>query len=118
MRRADRENLFNLDVNRPWTRDEDNYLLFRCEKYTVSELAERLNRTIGDTGKRLRLLGLEPSCGVYSLTKACRETGYATSQLERARTSLNMVWRKNSEGRFAITEEQLTEMCEYLKTEV
>lgn len=118
MRRADRENLFNLDVNRPWTRSEDNYLLFRCEKYTTAEMAERLNRTVSATRKRLRDLGLEPSCGVYSLSKACRETGYAASQLERARTSLNIVWRKNSEGRYAITEDQLKEMCEYLKTEV
>lgn len=117
MKRADRETLFTLPVDRPWTKAEDGWLLFKVEKYTAGELADRINRTPDDVKRRCAYLDLEPSCGVYSLKKACDETGYATSQLERAKQALGMVWRKNDEGRFAITPDQLKELTDFLRDE-
>ncbi len=117
MRRAERESLFTLSPTREWTKPEENYLLFRCEKYTVEELADRLNRTPKDIRARLKLLDLEASCGVYTLNRASQTTGYDKAQLERARVGLAMRWRVNSSGFFAITEDQLKDLCDYLRDE-
>jgi len=117
MRRANRLALFNLPSSRAWTREEDNYLMFKAERYLADELATRLNRTVGAVKSRLKYFGWKEASDVYSVNKACKATGYAMTQLERARKSIHMTWRRNSKGHFAITPDQLTRMTDYLRDE-
>lgn len=117
MRRPDRMALFALPKTRPWTDAEVNYLIFRCEKYGYDELAARLNRTVADVKAMMDAEKLSPLCGVYSISRACRETGYAPSQLYRARNNTRMTWRRRKGGAYAITEEQLERLTDYLRDE-
>ena len=103
-----------------WTAQDNYKLLTLCERYTLDEISKRLGRGREAVKQQMLKRGLRPRTEVYSMSGAARATGYHRVQLERARDALGMNWHWNkhgTKGLWTITQKQLDEMCEYLKTE-
>lgn len=103
-----------------WTQEEYKKLL-ECEHLTIAELADSLGRSRQVTANKLRERGYKFLCGVYSLKGASKHTGYNMDQLQRARKALKQKWRRvksfGTHMRYKISEEQLEEICEWLKND-
>jgi hypothetical protein len=102
---------------KPWTKDEENYIMWRCEKYTIGQLAKRLGRDRTTISKYLKKMDAKPLCGVYSIGQLVRDTGYDRNQLTRARDALGMKWRVVHATRYRVSPKQKREMIEYLASE-
>lgn len=107
-------------AKRPWTQQDVIELMDLAEKHGHKEIAKITGRHIGSVHTKMTALGLRAFQGSYSMRGAERATGYHYHQLLRAKNALNQSWTKRkwkNRGRFVISEEQLMELCDYLKTE-
>lgn len=109
-----------IKAKRPWSRSDVLELMALSEKYGRREIAKRTKRNIGSVNNKMKALGLHAFQGSHSMRGAEKQTGYHHLQLMRARDALRQNWRKldwRNRGRFVISDDQLTEMCEWLKQE-
>jgi integrase len=102
---------------RAWTQDEINTILFKCEKYSMKDLCKALDRPYYVVRRKMRQMGVQPLCAMYTIRKASEVTGYDVKQLKRAREGLNQTWRRVNYHRYAISKKQLAILCDYLKHE-
>jgi hypothetical protein len=103
-----------------WSKDEDQELMRLSEKYSPLTIAKKMTRSYPSIKERMISLGIKAFNGTYSAKAAAEYTGYAVSQLERARDAVGQTWKKQPHSwtkRYVITEEQLEELCEWLKNE-
>lgn len=107
-------------VRKEWTSRDVYELLLHTETKGRSEVASKIDRSLGSVHTKLKQLGVKSFAGRYSLQEAIRATGYCAYQLQRARRALDQQWTKvkwKTTGRFIITCDQLDEMCDWLKEE-
>jgi len=112
-------------VSRPWTKREVADLYLYVERYGPHIISKKLNRTLWEVRRKTQHLRIKTRTEVYSEQRAKKVTGYHEYQLQRARFALKQIWRvetftgpgKRPKKRFTITQKQLDEMCEYLKTD-
>lgn len=102
---------------KPWTKAELFELMSGCETLTNHELARKLGRSYTSVKFKMYRLGYKPLCAVYSLKEVRANTGYADYQLRRAKKKTGQKWHKARSNRFVIHENQVQELCEYLKEE-
>ena len=94
-------------------------------------IAKALGRTTIAVVRKMEKMKLTPGQGHYSVRDIEEKTGYARSQLVRAKESLGQHWqrkpdsggyRKRSDARktnrrYQLTEQQLEELCDWLRDE-
>jgi hypothetical protein len=115
-----RHKVKRLPQYRRWTKAEVWELMRLCERYGLAEIARRLNRNQWSIWSKMRDQGLRVRMAVYSQKSATEATGYAISQLHRARKALGQHWRQekyNRITRYTILERQLEELTDWLRQE-
>jgi hypothetical protein len=96
-----------------WTKTELHRLMLDIESHTVRELAQMYGRSRSSIQYKITELSYTPLCGVYSVARATRVTGYHESQLHRARRAIKQRWRRSGKY-WIITEKQLSALTEWL----
>jgi hypothetical protein len=106
--------------NKSWTKEEELKLLEGAGTHSLAWLAKSTGRSRSAVQSKLYSWGFRGglSRGSYSLYQASKETGYNRAQLKRAAHALGQQWRRLSRtGKFMITDDQLWEMLDWLKTD-
>ena len=105
---------------RKWTKFEERMLLQGVGVNGIKWFQKRINKdgrsvdSIRSKARRLFEAGLAK--GSYSLLRACRDTGYHSSQFFRAREALGQKWKRTSKkGTYLIYEEQFLELIDFLR---
>lgn len=112
-------------VKRKWTKREIGDLYLFVERYGPHIIAKKLGRTLWEVRRKTQHLKIRTRTEVYSEQRAKKVSGYHEYQLQRARFALKQIWKmetfqgpgKRPKKRYTITQKQLDEMCEYLKTD-
>jgi len=112
-------------AKRRWTTGEVFKLYLHAERYGPSIIAKKLNRTVEEIRRKTQRLRIGTRTEVYSEREAKKETGYHEYQLHRARAALGQEWKvelfsgpgRRPKKRYTITQRQLNDLCDYLKTD-
>jgi hypothetical protein len=102
----------------PWLPSEDLVLVKNVGHLNIFELMEllpRRNRLAIE--RRCYELGFSPTQGTHTRLQIERETGYDWRQIQRARDALGQVWKRYGTRKYMITDDQVQEIIEYLRTE-
>ncbi len=106
------------DITLPWSKEEEMLLIKNVGHSSVFELMEMLpNRTRAAIESRCRRLGFSPTQGTFTRCGIERETGYDWRQIKRARDAVGQSWKRYGVRKYIISEEQVFEITEYLRTE-
>lgn len=103
-------------VVRPWTTEELEQLRRLAATKSHAHLAMAIGRSRNAVRLKMKELGLKHLTEMVSLKEAERMTGYAHTQLRRAKKGLSQRWVRYGH-RFVISKGQLSELCEWLKWE-
>lgn len=107
-------------MSRRWTKAEDLLLLNSMGCRGTAWFVRRLKRSASSINNRVARLTGDGSLrrGMYSVKRACEESGYTRSQLWRAQRALNQQWRRTGpRGAFLITEDQYMALVEWLRVD-
>lgn len=102
----------------PWLPGEDLILVKNVGHLNIFELMDllpRRNRLAIE--RRCYELGFSPTQGTHTRLQIERDTGYDWRQIQRARDALGQVWKRYGTRKYMITDDQVQEIIEYLKTE-
>ncbi len=106
------------EVTHPWSKDEEKILFRNVGHSSIFELMEMLpSRTRASIESRCRRLGFSPTQGTLTRCGIERETGYDWRQIKRARDALGQSWKRYGVRKYIISEDQVNDITEYLKTE-
>jgi len=105
----------------PWPAKKVREVILLAETNTVRQISQRLNIPFRTIRNYLWRSGLRACSDLLTLTECARKTGYTRHHFKRAKEALGQKWRSGghmARGKsWGITEDQLDEMCEYLKNE-
>lgn len=105
-------------VTYPWSKIEDLVLVKNVGHMSIFELMQELPRRNREAiERRCYELGFTPTQGTYTRGKIERDTGYDWRQIRRARDALGQEWKRYGLRKYMISDEQVQDIIEYLRTE-
>jgi len=99
---------------KPVTKAEQFKIMGLCEHYSREEIAKRIGRPLGTVHNLMVRLELHSYSGCYTQRRLVEETGYAISQLVRARDALGQKWNWTGK-RYLISECQFERLMLYFR---
>lgn len=108
-------------AHKHWTPEEHAKMLELSEGHTAAQIAEKLGRSWKGVVQYMRLHGVRHHNDMYTFNQLMKLTGYAKSQLLRAKRALNQKWVRAAARQkryyILVSYEQMEALTEYLKTE-